>query len=392
MTEHHMLGSHALGQPAPSYGARSASIPLMRPVIDDEMKTAAMYALENEKLVLGESVLKFEEEFARFCGTRYAISTNSGTAALEIALEAASLGRGSEVLTSPFSFIATANSVIQSGGTPKFADVDESSYLLSPDQTRKQLAKSVRGLMPVHLYGHPCDMKQFREIADESNLFLLEDAAQAHGAEVANRKIGGIGDAGCFSFYPAKNMTVGGDGGMITTNDDKITEAARSIRDCGREKGSKYSMDRIGQTSRLNTVNAAIGRVQLRRLDKWNSLRRQVSKIYRRELSNVPGVGLPPEETSQETPVYHLFVIRSKLRDHIKSFLEKNHVETGVHYPIPIHLQKPYRELFGYGPGRFPVSERLSETVLSLPIYPELTEEQIIHISTLVKQSLKASK
>ena len=150
-------------------------------------------------------------------------------------------------------------------------------------------------------------------------------------------------------------------------------------------------MDRIGQTSRLNTVNAAIGRVQLRRLEKWNSLRRQVSKIYRRELSNVPGVSLPPEETSQETAVYHLFVIRSKLRDHIKLFLEKNHVETGVHYPIPIHLQKPYRELFGYGPGRFPVSERLSETVLSLPIYPELTEEQIIHVCTLVKQSLKAS-
>jgi perosamine synthetase len=360
--------------------------------MDSEMKTAAMYALENEKLVLGESVFKFEEEFARFCGTRYAVSTGSGTAALQIALEAASLGRGAEVLTSPFSFIATANSIIHSGGTPKFTDVNESSYNLSPELTRKHLAKSVRGLIPVHLYGHPCDMKQFREIADESDLFLLEDAAQAHGAEVANRKIGGIGNAGCFSFYPAKNMTVGGDGGMITTNDDKIAEAARSISDCGREKGSKYSMDRIGQTSRLNSVNAAIGRVQLRRLEKWNSLRRQASKIYRRELSGIPGVSLPPEETSHETAVYHLFVIRSKVRDHIKSYLEKNHVETGIHYPIPIHLQKPYRELFGYTPGQFPASERLSETVLSLPIYPELREEQIIQVCTLIKQSLKASK
>lgn len=392
MTERHISRPAHLEVAEHKHESHLTHIPLMRPIIDEEMKFAAISALENEKLVLGESVYKFEEEFARFSGTKYAVSVSSGTAALEIALEAAMLGASPEVLTSPFSFIATANAIIHSGGKPVFADVEESGYNLSPEKTREHLTKPVRGIIPVHLYGHPCDMKQFHEIADETDIFLLEDACQAHGAEFAQRKVGGIGDAGCFSFYPAKNMTVGGDGGMITTNNPEIADAAKSIRDCGRERNSKYSMDRIGQTSRLNTVNAAIGRVQLQRLEEWNRLRREAARIYRRELANVHSVRLPPEDKSGISPVYHLFVIRSKMRDQIKSFLEKNNVETGVHYPIPIHLQKPYRELYGYAPGIFPVSEQLSTTVLSLPIYPELTEEQITHVCNLVKQSLRISK
>jgi perosamine synthetase len=366
-------------------------IPLMIPVIDSEMQEAALNALRNEKLVLGESVYKFEEEFARFCGTRYAVSVSSGTAALEIVLEAANFGENSEVITTPFSFIATANVILQSRNKPVFADVNKSGYNLSPENVKKQITKKTRGLIPVHLYGHPCNMEEFREIAEDRELFLLEDAAQAHGASFDNKKVGSIGDAGCFSFYPAKNMTVGGDGGMITTSNEELAETCRSIRDCGREKGSKYSMNLIGQTSRLNTANAAIGRIQLRRLQEWNQKRIQAAKVYRRELRNVESVGLPVEETSHEVSVYHLFVITSKMRNHIKSFLEKGNVETGIHYPIPIHLQKPYRDMFGYKSSMYPRSEELSETVLSLPMYPELTEEQIVYICNLIKNSVKTT-
>ncbi len=362
----------------------------MRPIIDNEMVKAAVRALENEKLVLGESVYKFEEEFAAYCGTKQAVSTASGTAALQIALEATGRVPRHEVLTTPFSFIATANVVIHTGGTPVFADVEGHGFNLSSEKARQSLTNKTSAIIPVHLYGHPCAMDEFREIADEADLFLLEDACQAHGAEFDGRKVGAIGHAGCFSFYPAKNMTVGGDGGMITSNDMDLADSARSIRDCGREKNSKYSMSRIGYTSRLNNVNAAIGRVQLRKLDQWNKLRRQAADVYRRELEGVNHVILPPRDDKRETSVFHLFVIRSSSRERIKTFLKNNGVETGIHYPIPIHLQAPYREMYGYSDDRFPMSEKLSGEVLSLPMYPELTEQQIIRICQLIKQSLKA--
>jgi perosamine synthetase len=365
-------------------------IHLANPTIDADMKAAALSALENEMMVMGESVFKFEEEFARYCGTKYAISTASGTAALSVTLQALNVGRDDEVVTTPFSFIATANSVVHTGADPVFADVEDSGINLSPSKTRAKIRSKTRALMPVHLYGHPCRIDEFRDIAVEAGLSLIEDACQAHGAEVDGRKVGSIGDAGCFSFYPAKNMTVGGDGGMITTNNEKLADAARSIRDCGRDKNSKYYHGRIGFTSRLNTVNAAIGRVQLRRLEAWNQTRRRLSERYRKELENVRDITLPPLDGNMEKAVYHLFVIRTKLRDQVKKRLAENGIETGIHYPRPIHLQGPYRQKYGYTEGTFPVSESLSNEVLSLPIFPTLTEDEVVRVCEALKKSLVA--
>lgn len=388
MTEPAFLKSQSVnGETESKYHPRS-KIPLALPEIDSEMKTAALAALD-EKLVMGESVYKFEEEFAKYCGSKYAVSTGSGTAALSITLQALGIGSGSEVITTPFSFIATANAVLHAGAEPVFADVEDNGVNLSPAKTISKLSPKTRAVMPVYLYGMPAAMDEFVEISRKRNIRLVEDACQAHGAAIADKKAGSIGDAGCFSFYPAKNMTVGGDGGMITTNNDDVAEAAMSIRDCGRDKNSKYHMGRIGVTSRLNTVNAAIGRIQLRRLDAWNASRNRLAERYRKELETVNGISLPPAAKSGDYGVYHLFVIQSKQRDRIQEQLKRNRIETGVHYPVPIHLQVPYRERYGYTDGEFPLSERLSNEVLSLPMYPSLSEHQVVEICNVVKQSLR---
>ena len=369
-------------------GEPRKKIHLASPIIDAEMKAAALSALENEMMVMGESVFKFEEEFAQYCGTKYAVSTSSGTSALSITMQALSIGHGCEVITTPFSFIATANSIIHTGADPVFADVEDSGINLSPSKTRAKISSKTRAIMPVHLYGHPSRVDEFRDIAEEAGLSLIEDACQAHGAEFRGKKVGSIGDAGCFSFYPAKNMTVGGDGGMITTNDEELADAARSIRDCGRDKNSKYYHGRIGFTSRLNTVNAAIGRVQLKRLEAWTEARRWLSERYRKELENVRDVILPPLERGTEKAVYHLFVIRTRLRDQVKRRLSEKGIEAGIHYPRPIHLQAPYRQMYGYAESAFPLSESLSNEVLSLPMFPTLTEDEVVRVCEALKQSL----
>jgi len=360
-------------------------IPLMRPIVDEEMLQAALFSLQNEKLVMGESVYKLEEEFAGYCGARYAVSTGSGTAALQIALQSMQIGQSDEVLTSPFSFFATSNAVIHAGAQPRFADVENGGFNLDPAKVETKLTPMTRAIVPVHLYGQPSRMDEFRDLAEDKGISIVEDACQAHGAEYDGRRVGSLGRVGCFSFYTSKNMTVCGDGGMIVTNDEKVADAARSFRDCGR--ASKYTMSRIGYTSRLNTVNAAIGSVQLRKLDGWNEVRREMANLYRRELSGIEGVELPPAETAKETPVYHLFVIQSERRDQLAAHLEKNGVEAAIHYPVPIHLQAPYRATYGYSEGSFPVAERLAEQVLSLPIHPGITEEQVRTVSRLVRES-----
>jgi perosamine synthetase len=360
-------------------------IPLMRPVVDEEMLQAAMYSLQNEKLVMGESVFKFEEEFAQYCGSRYSVSTGSGTAALQIALQSMQIGQNDEVLTTPFSFFATSNAVIHAGAEPRFADVEDNGFNLDPAKVEAKLTPKTRAIIPVHLYGQPSKMDEFRDFAEDKGISIVEDACQAHGAEYDGRRVGSLGDTACFSFYTSKNMTVCGDGGMIVTDNEEVADAARSFRDCGR--ASKYTMSRIGYTSRLNTVNAAIGRVQLRKLDGWNKTRRRIADLYRRTLEGVPGITLPPAETPKETPVYHLFVIRSEHRDQLAAHLERNGVEAAIHYPVPIHLQAPYREEYAYSEGSFPVAERLAGQVLSLPIHPAITEEEVHTVSRLVRES-----
>jgi len=363
-------------------------IPLMQPALDTEMLEAALLALQNEKFVLGESVHRFEEEFAKFCGARYAVSTGSGTAALQIALQALGVGRGDSVLTTPFSFFATANAAVHAEARPDFADTEMDGFNISPTEARNRISSSTKAIVPVHLYGHPCQMDQLSDLAKEKGIPLVEDACQAHGSEYKGKRVGSIGDAGCFSFYPSKNMTVAGDGGMIVTSNDDVAEAARSLRDCGRE--TKYTMARIGYTSRLNTVNAAIGRVQLRHLDRWNEERREIASLYRKQLATVPELALLPED-NDGLSVHHLFVIRSAERDRVADWLLKHGVETGIHYPVPIHLQPPYRRMGNYSEGAFPRSERLAKEVLSLPMYPGLSEEDVTYISSLVREALSVS-
>ena len=358
---------------------------MMRPVVDEEMLQAALYSLQNEKLVMGESVFKFEEEFARYCGSRYAVSTGSGTAALQIALQSMQIGPNDEVMTTPFSFFATSNAVIHAGAQPRFADVEDNGFNLDPAKVEARLTPKTRFIIPVHLYGQPARMDEFRDLAEDKEISIVEDACQAHGAEYEGRRVGSLGHIACFSFYTSKNMTVCGDGGMIVTNDEDVADAARSFRDCGR--ASKYTMSRIGYTSRLNTVNAAIGRVQLRKLDTWNKTRRRIADLYRKALEGASGITLPPTETPKETPVYHLFVVRSTRRDQLAAYLERNGVEPAIHYPVPIHLQTPYREKYGYSEGLFPIAERLAGQVLSLPIHPAITEEEVHTVSRLIRES-----
>ncbi len=361
-------------------------IHLAMPVIDNDMIEAAVNALQNEKLVMGESVYKFEEEFAKYVGTKEAVSTNSGTMALFLSVLGANLEKDKKVITPAFTFIATSNSVIHAGRIPALVDISLRDYLLDPKKSEERIkGGDIGAIIPVHLYGHPADMDKFMEMREKYGVKIIEDSAQAHGAEWREKKVGSIGDFGAFSFYSIKNMTVGGDGGMVTLNDEETAEKLRSIRDCGRK--TKYEHIYVGYTARLNTVNAAIGRIQLKNIEKWNERRREIASIYRRELKDVEEIALPPEDENTKS-VYHLFVIRTKNgeRDKLKEYLKEKNIETGIHYPIANHLQPVYRELFNYKKGDFPDSEEAAENVLSLPMYPLLKDDDVKFVSEKIRE------
>ena len=363
-----------------------SKIHLMWPELDKEMIDAAIQAWQNEKMVMGESVFKFEEEFARYIGVKHAISTSSGTMALSLALMGSKLSNNNNILTTPFTFIATSNAIIHANMNPVFADINLNNYLLDPKNSEEYLkANNTDGMMPVHLYGHPLDMDKFMELKEKYNLILVEDCAQAHGAEWKGKKVGSIGDFGAFSFYSAKNMTVGGDGGMVTTNDDDAAEKIRSLRDCGRK--DKYTHIYVGYTARLNTANAAIGRVQLKRLDAWNERRREIANMYRNLLADVEEIALPPEDTHGKS-VYHLFVIRTKKgeRDKLKQYLNENNIETGIHYPLSNNMQPVYQELLGFKGGEFPNSEEAAKNVLSIPMHPGLKNDEVKYVAEKIRE------
>ncbi len=352
-------------------------IPLSKPQVTDEMIEAVSNALRSERLVLGESVFRFEEAFARYIGTDHAVSVSSGTAALALSLIALGV-KGKGVVTTSLSFIATANSIVQAGGTPRFSDVSEADFNLDPTRLKGIVTSGDAALLPVHLFGHPCRMDELADIAEKRNFKVVEDAAQAHGATFKGKKVGSIGDLGCFSFYSTKNMTVGGDGGMVTTNDGQLAKEIAKLRDCGRV--SRYVHDVIGFTARLNTANAAFGLVQLRHLDEWNERRRAIALRYSKHLGHEEKILLPPMGGSGVVPVFHLFAVRCERRDELARHLAEKGIESGVHYPLPIHLQPVYREMYGFEHGAFPVSEKLSETLLSLPMYPSLSDDDVKYI------------
>jgi perosamine synthetase len=356
----------------------AVKIPLAKPVLNKEMERAAVNALVNERFVLGESVYRFEEEFAEYCCVDYAVSMSSGTAALAIALLASGTRQGQQVITSPASFIATSNAALHVQAVPVFADIDLQTYTVDPERVKKAVNSKTRAIVPVHLYGYPADMDPLREVADRHRLILIEDACQAHGAHYWGRKAGSLGDVGCFSFYSSKNMTVAGDGGMLVTNDRRTAEKAAKLRDCGRK--AQYVHDMVGYTARLNTVNAAIGRVQLKYLDGWNEKRRRNAEAYNRLLSDLE-LTLPPNGSPWIKPVYHLYVVRTRARERLRVWLESNGIQCGVHYCLPIHLQPVYRRMYGFKKGSFSNTEELCRTCLSLPMFPELTSSEIGFVS-----------
>jgi perosamine synthetase len=365
-------------------------IPLGKPIFDKEMEAAAVDSLQNEHFVLGESVYKFEEEFAKYCDTDYAVSVSSGTEALHLSLLASGLKPGRQVITTPASFVATANAVVHAQGQPIFADVDLETYTVDPRRVAEAATSKSSAIIPVHLYGHPANMDSINVMAEKRRLIVIEDACQAHGAVYHGKRTGSLGTVGCFSFYPSKNMTVCGDGGMITTNDEKIATLALKLRDCGRK--SQYVHDEIGYTCRLNTVNAAIGRVQLKHLNEWNEKRRKIAETYNSLLGNIEGLILPPKSNAEIQPVYHLYVIRTSLRDKLKNWLESQGIGCGVHYSLPIHLQPIYQKLYGHKEGDYANSEQLCKTCLSIPMYPDLTESEISLISEQISNFFYTKK
>jgi len=350
----------------------------------EKMIEAAANALRTERLTLGDSVFKFEEAFAKMCGTKHAVAVNSGTAALQLALQASGIKAGDKVVTSAMSFVATTNAYVAFGGVPGFADVLENEYTIDPAKLKGALDSRTKAIIPVHLYGHPSRMDEIDEVARKSNLLVVEDACQAHGALYKGKRAGNLGHIGCFSFYPTKNMHVGGDGGMITTNDDKVAELCKKMRHCGRK--GQYEHDVIGYTMRLNTANAAIGIEQLKLLDGWNEKRRAAAKQYHSLLQGVGDLVLPPQPTKDVVPVFHLYTVRTKRRNELKAHMEAKGVQVGVHYEIPIHLQPIYKQMYGFREGMLPLTERLCKEVLVLPMFADITTEQIRYVVDCAKE------
>jgi perosamine synthetase len=353
-------------------------IPPAKPVFNKEMEEAAINALRNERYILGESVGKFEEDFAKYVGTKHAVTVSSGTNALHLALLAADLTVGGEVVTVASSYIATANSILHANGTPIFCDIND-EYLIDASQIPDKITKRTRGIMPVHLYGHPVDMDEINTFAEKNNLFVIEDCAQSHGAIYKGKMTGTFSDMGCFSFYSTKNMTVCGDGGMVTTDDEKTAEILKLLRNHGQHPKDIHTI--IGFTARLNTVNAAIGRVQLKYLPKWVEERRKIAKKYYDLLADIEALTLPPGDTKDKKPAYHLFEIKTQKRDELLKYLRENKIICLIHYPTPIPYQPIYKQLFGFKEGMFPKSEELSAQAMDLPMFPGLKGEQIKYIS-----------
>ncbi len=347
-------------------------IPFFDVKFTKEMEEAALHALYNENFVMGESVHKFEEEYANYIGTKYAVSVNSGNSALQLSLISLGISNKSKVITSTNSFIASANCILMTGATPILCDIKPEDGNLDIKSTNER----ADAVLPVHIYGNICDYESIRNVSEQNKIPIIEDACQAHGAIFNGKKAGSLGDVGCFSFYTTKNMTVCGDGGMITTNNEEIANTIRSLRDNGRKSRTEH--DKLGFTMRLNTVSAAIGRVQLRHLDGWNERRREIANIYKKYISENCFL----TENPKGKCVFHQIVIKHKNRDKIIDHLSKHNIGTAIHYPIPIHKQPLYSRL----KLKLYTSENFVQEILSLPSYPLLQNDDVKSISEKINE------
>jgi dTDP-4-amino-4,6-dideoxygalactose transaminase len=345
-----------------------------------EIDQAVLGVLAGGSYILGKEVSAFEGEFAEYCGVRYAVGVSSGTAAITLALAACGIGRGDEVILPAHTAIATLAAVELAGATPVLVDIEPRRFTIDPEKIVPALTLKTRAVIPVHLYGCPADLTPLLEIARQHGLTVIEDCAQAHGASYRNRPVGSFDAAGAFSFYPTKNLGAFGDGGAVVTNDPETARRVRLLRQYGWEE--RYVSALKGTNSRLDDIQAAVLRVKLRRLDEWNARRWEIASCYL-DLLAESGLILPiPPEDSRH--VFHQFVVRHPERDRLWAFLKERGIQTLIHYPLPIHLQPAYTDL-GYGPGDFPAAEQTASEVLSLPIYPEMTDEMAATVCEVIK-------
>jgi dTDP-4-amino-4,6-dideoxygalactose transaminase len=351
-----------------------------------EIDAAVLRVLDSAQFILGEEVTAFEREFSAYCDTSEAVALNSGTSALHLALLAAGIGPGDEVITVPFTFVATTAAILYAGARPVFVDIDPVTYCMAPDQIEQAITPRTRAIMPVHLYGHPADMDPILDVARRRGLTVIEDAAQAHGAVYNGRRCGSIGEMAAFSFYPGKNLGAYGEGGASVTSDPGFAKTMRLLRSWGEERRYEHALK--GFNYRMDGIQGAILRVKLRYLEQWTEARRARAAEYQQLFAGTDVA--PPVESPGCRHVYHVFAVRVRNRDAVRAQLQAQQIQTGVHYPIPVHLQPAYSDL-GYRQGSFPVTERIAGEVLSLPMFPEMTTAQVEQVAAAVLAAAPAA-
>ena len=359
--------------------------------IKEEIDRAVAATIASGQYILGPEVKAFEEEMAAYLGAKYAVGVASGTDALHLALIACGIGKGDEVITTPFTFIATVETIMQCGATPVFADIDPSTFNIDPAKIEPKISRRTKAILPVHLFGQPADMNPIAELAKERGLIIIEDCAQALGAEYGSKKVGSIGDAGCFSFFPSKALGAYGDGGLVATNSLEIAEKVEMLRKHGAKVAYHHSL--LGFNSRLDAVQAAVLRVKLKHLDDWNKLRRQKAELYSESLSELDGIATPSiVQGSRHSFNYYTVRLRKPGtdRDSLRRKLMADGISTAVYYPLALHLQEACKSV-GYKAGDFPESELAQEQVISLPMYPEISNDQIEAVARAVKAAISAS-
>ena len=354
--------------------------------IKPEIDAAVLRVLDSTQFVLGEEVAAFEREFAAYCGTTEAVGVNSGTSALHLALLAAGVRPGDEVITVPFTFVATAAAIVYAGATPVFVDIEPETYTMAPTAIERAITPRTKAIMPVHLYGHAADMDPILDIAARRGLTVIEDAAQAHGAEYKGRRCGSMGAMAAFSFYPGKNLGAYGEGGAVVTSDPVLAQRIRVMRSWGEERRYEHSVK--GSNYRMDGIQGAILRVKLRHLEAWTEARRARAADYARAFA-ATGIAIPVARPACRH-VYHVYAVRLAHRDATRAALQAAEIQTGVHYPIPVHLQPAHADL-GYSAGDFPVSERAALQVLTLPMFPEMTTGQVQAVAAAVRAAEEIS-
>jgi len=351
--------------------------------IRKEIDQAIKKIIDGSAFVLHQELVDFEQQFAKYCGIKYAIGVNSGTDALRFAVLALKIGQGDEVISVANTFTATIDSIVHAGAKPVLVDCDQ-FFNIDVSQIEKKITKKTKAIVPVHLYGQVANMDAIKHIAKKHKLSVIEDAAQAHGADWKGEKAGSFGDIACFSFYPGKNLGALGDGGIVTTNSPKLAKQIKMMRNFGQRK--KYYHEFVGFNSRLDNLQAAILSVKIKYLDKWNQQRREAALLYNKLLE---GVVIIPKEHRQGKHIYHIYAIQTPKRDALQKFLNKKGITTVIHYPIPIHLEKCYKYSLGFKEGDFPIAEKNAKIELSLPMFPGITREEIKETAGAIKEFLQ---